>query len=270
MPLLPPAPPPPSANVARGGGGLVPAARAALLDAAAVLLPVACAACGAPDRAVCASCRRALRPTPHRVERDGRAVWAGLEYQGLVASAIGAFKDGDRTDAAPVLAVALRSAISAALASLPRGSGTVEVCTIPSTGAALRRRGYAPVELLLARCGIRSASVLRLTRDRRDQSGLGVEERRANAAGALGTRRRLDGRSFLVVDDVLTTGATLAEAARAVTRAGGRAAALAVLAETPRRHPTGAGSSRETLRDIGSRGGYGGMTGVVDPPFRSG
>lgn len=239
-------------------------------DAAAVLLPVSCAACGAPDRAVCGSCRAALRPTPHRVERAGRAVWAGLEYHGLVASAIGAFKDGDRTDAAPVLALALRSAIVAALAELPSGSGTVEICTIPSTPRATRRRGYAPVELLLARCGIRSTAVLRLTRDRRDQSGLGLEERRANAAGSLEARRGLAGRSFLIVDDVLTTGATLAEATRALTVAGAHAAAAAVLSETPRRHLPGAGSSRETLRDIGAPGGYGGRTGVVHPPFRPG
>jgi predicted amidophosphoribosyltransferase len=251
-------------------GGLGEIVQRALLDAAAVLLPVSCAACGAPDRSVCDSCRAALRPVPHRVERDGLPAWAGLEYRGLVATAVGAFKDGDRSDAASVLAPALRSAIASALAGLPPGSGRVEVCMIPSTPRAMRRRGYAPVELLLGRCGIRSSPVLRLTRERQDQSGLGIEERRANAAGALEARRGLAGRSFLIVDDVLTTGATLAEAARAVTAAGGRAAAFAVLAETPRRHPPGAGSSRETLRDIASRAGYGGMTGVVEPPFRSG
>ncbi len=275
MPLIPPLQvlltlPTPRFGVRRGGRGVEGAVQEAMLDAAAVLLPVSCAACGLPDRAVCDACRAALRPTPHRVDRDGRTAWAGLEYRGLVATAIGAFKDGDRTDAAPMLAPALRAAIVSALADLPPGSGTLEVCTIPSTPRAMRRRGYAPVELLLARCGIRSSPVLRLTRDRRDQSGLGIEERRANAAGALEARRRLAGRSFLIVDDVLTTGATVAEATRAVTAAGGQAAAVAVLAETPRRHPPGAGSSRETLRDIASRPDYGGRTGVVEPPFRSG
>lgn len=277
MPLVPPLPPLQAllslprlrSGARRGERGADGVVRRAMLDAAAVLLPVSCAACGVPDRAVCDDCRAALRPAPHRVDRDGRPAWAGLEYRELVATAIGAFKDGDRTDAARVLAPALRSAIVSALAVLP-GPGTLEVCTIPSTPQAMRRRGYAPVELLLARCGIRSSPVLRLTRERRDQSGLGIEERRANAAGALEARRSLAGRSFLIVDDVLTTGATVAEATRAVTAAGGRAASVAVLAETPRRHPTGAGSSRETLRDIASRPGYGGRTGVVEPPFRSG
>lgn len=244
--------------------------REAVLDAAAVLLPVACVGCAAADRAVCDSCRIALRPAPRPVDRHGRAVWAALSYVDVVANAIGAFKDGDRTDAAPPLALALRASIMAALGALAPGSATVEVCTIPSTPQAMRRRGYAPVELLLARCGIRGAPVLALTRERRDQSGLGIEERRANAEGALEARLPLAGRAFLLVDDVVTTGATLAEAERALTAAGARVAAVAVLAETPRRHPARTRSSRETLRDIGARAGYGGRTGVVDPPFRSG
>ncbi len=245
------------------------AVRRAALDASAVLLPVTCAACGAADRVVCVRCRRALIGEPYRVERDGAAAWAALTYEGVVASAIGAFKDGGRTDAARPLASALRRAVAAALGALPPGV-VVEVCTIPSTPESMRRRGYAPVELLLARCGIRSSRILRLTRERRDQGGLGAEQRRANAAGALEARGRLAGRAFLIVDDVLTTGATVAEATRAVTAAGGRAAAVAVLAEAPRRHPDDRRSSRQTLRDFEGRGGYGGRTGVVEPPFRSG
>jgi predicted amidophosphoribosyltransferase len=134
----------------------------------------------------------------------------------------------------------------------------------------MRRRGYAPVDALLVRCGIRPSHVLRPARARDDQAGLGADARRLNAQGALVARADLRGRRFLLVDDILTTGATLAEAARAVTAAGGSVASAAVLAQTPLRHPGRLVASRDALRDIASESGYGGRTGVVDPPFRSG
>jgi predicted amidophosphoribosyltransferase len=215
-------------------GALSGSVREAALDAMALLLPVTCVGCGLRDRAVCAACRVALSAATRLVERPRLgAAWAGLEYSGEVAAAIGAFKDGGRTDAAAALARALGAAIEAALAGWP--SGSVEVCTIPSTPAAMRSRGYAPVELLLARRGIRSSRVLALTRARSDQAGLDADARRANAYGALRARQPLSGRRFLLVDDVLTTGSTLVEAHRAVAAAGGSVAAIAVLAETPLR-----------------------------------
>lgn len=196
-------------------------------------MPVACVGCGSVDRSVCQTCRTRLAGEPRLVDRADLTAWAALRYEGEVAGAIGAFKDGGRTDAATTLARALGSAIAAALSGRPPHS--VEVCTVPSTAAAMRARGYAPVELLLAQCGIRPSKVLRLTRDHEDQAGLGAAARRANADGALEARRPLEGRRFVLVDDVLTTGSTLAEARRAVVAAGGSVAAFAVLAETPLR-----------------------------------
>ena len=247
---------------------LVAAARRAGLDAIGLLLPVTCAGCGTPDRSVCPACAAALSPSPRSVARGDLAVWTALEYAGVAADVIRAYKDDLRTDAAAPLAHALGAAVAAALDG--RRPGSVEVCTVPSTPAARRRRGYAPVDAMLSRCGIRPSPVLRLARERRDQAGLGAEARRANAEGGLEARSPLVGRRFLLVDDVLTTGATLAEARRAVLAAGGSVEALAVLAETPLRRSGHMAGTRETLRDIHGRGDYGGRTGVVDPPFRSG
>jgi predicted amidophosphoribosyltransferase len=244
------------------------AARRSTLDALALLVPVACAGCGRPDRSVCAECVAALHPAPRLAHRADVSGWAALDYADVAARVIGAYKDGARTDAAAPLAAALAASVAAALGGLLPGS--VEVCTVPSTRAAMRRRGYAPVDALLARCGIRPSRVLRPARARDDQAGLGADARRLNAHGALVARTDLRGRRFLLVDDILTTGATLAETARAVAAAGGSVAAAAVLAQTPLRHPGRLVASLDALRDIASECGYGGRTGVVDPPFRSG
>jgi len=211
-------------------------ARAATADALALLAPVTCAGCGAPDRAVCEACRRALRPAVRRIERAGIAAWAAHGYGGAVARSIGAFKDGGRTDAGAPLAAALVAAIHAALDAAEQEG--VELCTVPATRAARRARGYDPVPRLLATAGLRPVRVLRIVRGRDDQAALGAEERRANAHGTLApASRRLAGRRFLIVDDVLTTGATVAEVARALRAGGAEVVGAAVIAQTPRRGP---------------------------------
>ncbi|NYD66640.1 ComF family protein [Agromyces atrinae] len=208
--------------------------RAAVLDAAAVLLPVHCSGCGAGDRAVCDACRSLLAPRPHTVRRGGLDVVAGLEYAGVARRVIAAYKDGGRTDAARALTPALDAALAGALAGRAREG--IELLVVPPTASSARARGYRPVDRVLALAGFRPARVLRHVAARLDQAGLGREDRHVNLVGTLEARRPLDGRFFVAVDDILTTGSTLAEAARAVGSAGGEVIAGAVIAETPLRH----------------------------------
>jgi predicted amidophosphoribosyltransferase len=206
--------------------------RDALFDALALVLPVACAGCDAPDRSLCDGCRSALVPRPVRVERigPGIATWAALDYAETAARLIRAFKDEGRTDAAGVLGPALRHALAAACAELD-GAAPREVAVVPSTAAARRVRGYDPVRLLVRRAGFAPANVLR-AHPRADQAALGREARRVNSEGSFAARGRLDGRCFVLVDDVVTTGSTLADAVRAIRHAGGSVDAIAVLART--------------------------------------
>lgn len=202
--------------------------RESALDALAVVAPTECSGCGRPDRALCGRCRAALRPAVSRVDVPGvGAVWHALDYEGVARRVLLAFKDGGRTDAARALAVPLAAAIERALSR-----DDVELVAVPSGRAAFRRRGYRPVELVLARARLRVAPALRNRRAVADQAGLDARARRENRTGSLRGRGRLDGRAFLVVDDILTTGSTLREAARALREAGGTVVGGAVVART--------------------------------------
>jgi predicted amidophosphoribosyltransferase len=85
------------------------------------------------------------------------------------------------------------------------------------------------------RLGVPVVPALRLVRAVRDSAGLGAGERLANLSGAMAARPAMPGAAAVIVDDIVTSGATLTEAVRALTRAGWPVSAAAVIAVTPRR-----------------------------------
>jgi len=234
--------------------------RAALLDAAALLLPVSCAGCGADDRALCGDCAAALAPggpvpaPVRRVLADGIPAHAGLDYDRIAREVIVAMKS-DRPGLARHLAPALSAAIGAAAAEAHGGGGrggvgdvALELCAVPSTRRARRRRGYDPVRRTLAAGGFRVAPVFRAARPHPAQKTLSRTERAAHLTDVFAARGRLDGRRFVLVDDVVTTGATLVAAAAAVRAAGGEVLGYAAIASTPRRVDGFGGDAVRTLR----------------------
>ena len=235
--------------------------RGALLDAWSVLMPVSCAGCGAPDRGLCAVCRAELeaRPELHSLP-DGTPVLSALRYAGTVRSTIVAFKEGGRTDIASALAAPLAAALGAAWqeGGSRASGGTLELVTVPTSRAAWRRRGYDPVALLVRKAGLRPARrALVQVRSHEDQKRLDRQARGRNLVGAFRARHQLTGRAVILVDDVLTTGATLTEAARAIRANGGMVVSVVTLAFTPRLIPANPVSSAET-DDKHSWPGYGG------------
>ncbi len=213
---------------------------AAASQALAFIIPVSCVGCGEPDAAVCPGCAgRMAGPVTRRDLDPGLPVWAGTAYTDVARRTILALKNEQRTDVAGPLAEVLCLAIGSALDALPGGAtGEVALASLPSTRAAFRRRGYRPVDVVVARTAFKLEHPLTWRRQPGDQIGLGIDARTANLAGSLRAGAWARGRRFLLIDDVVTTGGTLREARRALVEAGGAVVGAAVIAATGRRGVT--------------------------------
>lgn len=218
----------------------------ALLD---LVWPPRCAACGEPPREepFCEICAEALEPVPPGCARCGQpgpdalcggcraappafdAVRAGGLLGGPLADAIHALKYRDR----PALARPL-GAWLAGRVPLPDGAVVVSV---PLARGRRRERGYDQAALLadaLARAagarGRRLRAALRRVRETPAQVGRSREERARNVAGAFEAGPAVAGQDVVLVDDVVTTGATADAAAAALRRAGARSILVVALA----------------------------------------
>lgn len=205
---------------------------AAVAEAVAVLWPRACAGCGASDAAVCGACRAALAGPLVRERLGGLPLVAAAHYGGAARAIVRAAKEhGGGAEAA-----ALAAGLARALAAAPGGDEAV-VVRVPSSREGLRRRGFDPVRLVLRRAGVAAPALRRVGREG-TQKGRAAGERRAAARGSLAVpavlARRLRGREVVVVDDVVTTGATALEAVRALRAAGARPVAIAAVARARR------------------------------------
>ena len=231
------------------------AAVAAVLD---LVLPDDCAGCAAPGPAVCGPCVTPAWSAPRTVQRCPAPaglppVVAATPYADPVRRVLLAHKDG-RTALVGPLAVLLAHAVRAALAATsPEPGRSAVLVPAPSDRRAVRARGHdhalrlavqAARELRAGGVPARAVPALHLSRRVDDQGHLSARERVANLRGALGVRdpdrlARVAGSGVvLVVDDVCASGATLAEAARALAAAGrpamGAAVVAAVLRDGPR------------------------------------
>jgi predicted amidophosphoribosyltransferase len=224
-----------------------------LADLLDLVLPDRCPGCASPAHApACAACLALLdapaRPAAPDPLPPGLPVpWAVASYDGAVRALVVAHKEAGRLGLARWFGLALaRSALAVA------GAGPVplRLIPVPSTKAARRARGHDPT-LRTARyaaaalrfAGVEAVVLPVLTHVRRvaDQAGLDAAERAANLRDAfcVHPRRRqvlaAGPARLIVVDDIVTTGATLLEAVRALGADNHCVHGTAVVAATPRR-----------------------------------
>jgi predicted amidophosphoribosyltransferase len=185
------------------------------------LFPPQCGGCEEPGSGICERCLPRGEPL-HRVLGTMK-VCALASYDGAVRRAILALKSG-RRDVARAFAERLRAIV-------PDGAVLVPV---PTTAARRRERGFDGCELMARAIAAESGCAVRtgLAQTRGDrQRGRSREERLAACGRFRWHGEALHGRMFVLLDDVVTTGATLEDCARAVRDAGGavhRAIAVAL------------------------------------------
>jgi len=184
-----------------------------------------CPGCALPsDGDRCRSCR-AVPPPVERTVAFG-------PYEGTLRRLVHVLKfEGHDILARPA---ATRLAVTVRRAGLDALDAVVPV---PSTRRRNRERGYDPAALiggeLAGRLALPFLPALKRIVETPPQAALTAAERRANVAGAFRAGTAVAGRSLLLVDDVLTTGATAFAAAEALRTAGARRISIAVLARTP-------------------------------------
>ena len=207
---------------------------AALLAASGALAPPRCPACAAArelSEPLCRACARELTALPALVE-DGppgvdSAIAAG-RYEGVVRGLVGALKFGRLLGAAEVAAAAMAAARPPELAACP-------LVPVPPDPLRLRWRGFDPAEeITLALAGLTGTPLARCLRREPGRRQMG-RRRASRLAGPRVRTLSTSPPSVVLVDDVHTTGATLAACAWALRDGGcGRVSAL-TLARADRR-----------------------------------
>ncbi len=202
-----------------------------------LIAPPLCAACdgeAARLEPLCASCRRELRWLPDAVDVAGIPLWAPVAYEGPARGLVTALKFRGASGAAQTMA-------SQIAASAPPGTFDAgSLVPVPIHPRRLRKRGFNQAERLAsaisARTGLGVTSCLERAGPAVTQVGRDRAERLLAPAGTVRVAPGAAAPSCVIlVDDVVTTGGTLAACAATLRGAGARTVAAVAYARTPGR-----------------------------------
>ena len=216
-----------------------------------LLLGAQCPGCDEPGWGLCLSCRSVVsgpgyltRPDPCPPGFPPTATTA--PYQAVMKRLVSAHKEHQVLSLTSFFAERLAVAVGRLLSHTAPGGppATLVLVPVPSSPAAVRNRGYDATWSMARRCvqdvpgprRVLARSMLAQSRRVQDQTGLGAAARRQNLAGSLRVAgpAPVPGAVVVIVDDVVTTGASLAEAARALRAAGIPVLGAATVAATVR------------------------------------
>jgi len=192
-----------------------------LLD---LLLPAPCVVCGKLPRPICSICLPAIEV--HQSAALGVPLFYAGKLQGNLEKLVTAYKDSLLVSLEPVL-VQLLNHVALQL----QGSLLFDALVIPPKNRKnFRRRGFHPIERLVSRSILGEVPRVHSMTNRSisDQRSLAAKERAGNIEQAFSLRPGTG--SVVLVDDVLTTGATIAELKRAATEAGYLVIGICVIA----------------------------------------
>ncbi len=196
----------------------------------------ACPNCGAPNGwLACTECGR-TKGEPW----ETRSCICALPLEGAARKLVVGYKDASERRLAPVIAATMETALVEA-SCWPADDGAARfdveaidaVCFVPATSAAYRRRGFDHMDEV-SRClasflGLPVADVLARPQAQ-DQRELSREQRALNSEGTFELVGDVSGCSLLLLDDVVTTGASMRSAARALLASGAEEVVACALA----------------------------------------
>jgi len=209
--------------------------KSAVKNLAELIFPSRCIGCSQLGISICSSCRTSWHPHIYLREVSvlgaNYPVVSAVQYSPIASRVLLSAKESNITAADKLL----KDAISHSLNYFVKHFGGNTLVTIPSRSSASRKRGRnflseitedvakaSPINITVCK-----AQLLMHSRSVRDQSALNSKQRLANISGALAvpskaSANKIEGNigSLIIVDDLITTGATLAEAIRALCTAG--------------------------------------------------
>ena len=218
-----------------------------------LLLGSACHGCSEPWWGICPRCRAAVlshgcfvtRPDPCPAGFPFTVSTA--PYDAILRQLVSAHKERGALILTRFLAGRLAAAVEAVLQSTASHANAVVLVPVPSARAAVRDRGFDATWALARRAAgilrrqsaVRARRLLRHARPIRDQAGLSADERATNLQNAFRVAPIVPSQMVIVVDDVVTTGSSLTEAARALREGGHCVLGAATVAATQRDRPVG-------------------------------